>query len=71
MKVKELIEKLQACNPEAEVVKSDSFEYRGVNSVTEIFLWETELQEEYGVEIVWLDCQPSYKGSFPAVYLGL
>lgn len=71
MKVKELIEKLQTMNPEAEVVKSIDFEYYAVGTVSEIFLWEIEYQEEYGIETVWDDCEASYEGAFPAVYLGI
>ena len=71
MKVKELIERLQECNPEAEVVKSVEFEYWAINSVSEMFLWSVEYQEEYGVETVWDECEPTNEGAFPAVYLGL
>ena len=71
MKVKELIEKLQTMSPEAEVVKSIDFEYYAVGTVSEIFLWEIEYQEEYGIETVWDDCEASYEGAFPAVYLGI
>lgn len=71
MKVKELIEKLQTMNPEAKVVKSIDFEYVEIGTVSEIFLWAIEYQEEYGVETVWEDCESSYEGAFPAVYLGL
>lgn len=71
MKVKELIEKLQACNPEAEVVKSIDFEYYAVGTVSEIFFCKIEYQEEYGIETVWDDCEASYEGAFPAVYLGI
>jgi hypothetical protein len=71
MKVKELIEKLQTMNPEAKVVKSIDFEYVEIDTVSEISLWTIEYQEEYGVETVWEDCEPSYEGAFPAVYLGI
>lgn len=71
MKVKELIEALQKCNQDAVVVKSIDFEYRAIGKVSEIFLWEIEYQEEYSVETVWDDCEASYEGAFPAVYLGL
>jgi len=70
MKVKELIEKLQECNPEAVVVKSEDFEYCVVGTVHSLWLTEIECQEEYGIETQLEDCEEGDVGAFPAVYLG-
>jgi len=70
MKVKELIEKLQECDPDAIVVKSEDFEYFVIGTVSSIWLTEIEYQEEYGTEVQLEDCEEGDTGSFPAVYLG-
>jgi hypothetical protein len=71
MKVKELLEKLKECNPDAVVVTYQPYEssYEPIRKIVAFWSREVCYQEEYGTEIIYEHCAEEDTGSFPTVLI--